>query len=258
MGIWEPVKIDNGKVYHCQLGPLGLWIKRHEDELHIAAKQDSDGQEVIALASINQAEPAGLDWGRWIAGQRDIVQLYPVMPNRPLMVRPETYVNIPKDHEALFFVSIPVWVRICAGKDESLCLCEKPTVILSNIWHGDNLAGELCYSLKTRARRKIDETGQPQPWRVICPVKIKNASTSQLEVQRICIDPSFLNVYQGSNQPWTDTVELTFKGDSSDVNYAANQYQGIGQLLSKARRPFKNDFLHKGLMNFKAFSGIFL
>ena len=121
------------------------------------------------------------------------------------------------------------------------------------------MSGELCYSLKTRARRKIDGT-EIQSWRAICPVKIKNSATTQLEVQRICVDSSYLNIYECSKQPWADTVEIIFRGDedASETNYSAKapEFEGVGRILSKARKPFRQTLLHKGIVSFKSFSGM--
>lgn len=262
MNIWKSVSIDAEKIFHSQIGPLDLWLKRFEDELQIAAnRQDEERRrdDVVAFAAMDEAEPEDLEWGRWVIGDRNMVQMLPVMPDRPLVVRPELPVNIPKGHQALFFVSIPVWVRVCAGKTDQLDLCEEPTVILSNIWYGDTMSGQLCYSLKTRARRKIKDT-QIQPWRAICPVKIKNSATTQLEVERFCIDADHLSIYDGDKQPWANTVEISFRGagHAIEINYSskAPDFQGVGQLLSKARRPAKKTLLRKSLVSFKSLSGM--
>jgi len=262
MNIWEPVKIDSDKTFYSQIGPLDLWLKRFQDELHIAASrlaEDQVREEVAELAPMNESEPEKLDWGRWIIGKKDTVRLVPVMPDRPIVVRPELPVNIPKNHEALFFVSVPFWVRICAGKSEPLELCEEPTIILSNIWYGDTMSGELCYSLKTRARREITDS-QSQPYRAICPVKIKNSASTQLEVHRFCVDVGHLNIYDGSKQPWANTVEITSRGEghASDINYSQKPpaFEGVGRILNQARKPVKKTLLKKSIVSFKSLSGM--
>lgn len=259
MNIWQPVSIEADKLYRAQIGPLKLWLKRFEDELYIATQtnhEDSPVEVAFGLEPTKESQPENLQWARWIIGKETLIRLLPVMPDRPIVVRPEMPVNIPKSHEAVFFVSIPVWVRICAGQAEALHLCEVPTEVLSNIWYGDPMTGQLCYSLKSRARRQITDS-KPLPARAICPVKVKNSASTQLDVHRFCVDLDYLNIYDGQNQTWANGVEIIFRGEEhpSDIQYSSKSpnFEGVGRLLSKARKQAKKGILQKSMVGFKYF-----
>jgi hypothetical protein len=260
MDVWKPATIEPEECFHAQVGPLGLWFKRTQDELHIAVDRLSEEakSETVPIARLAGPEPEGLDWGRWIIGSSQTVQLAPIMPDRPVVVRPEVPVKIPTDKEALFFVSIPVWIRVTAGS-EQMALCEEPSVILSNIWFGDCLSGELCYSLRSRARRQITDS-VPQPHRAVCPVQIRNAAPTQLDVERFCVHVEHLRIYSGENWLWTNRIDITFKGEEmvGQIAYAksAPAFESVGTMLSEARTPLKETLLRKSLGGFKRLSGM--
>ena len=200
-----------------------------------------------------------MDWSRWIIGENlGTVQLTPLTPNRALVVRPEVPLSIPTNKEALFFVSFPIWVRITIFTSKQLNLCEIPSIVLSNTWFGDPTYGELCYSLRSRARRQITDA-DPQPHRAICPVRIRNAALTQLDVQRFSVRVEHLRIYYGPKQLWTNEIGITFKGEGevSQVNYveASPNFEPVQEVLSKARTPLKKPILKRSLSNFGLFTG---
>ena len=81
-------------------------------------------------------------------------------------------------------------MRVSVGKTKPFVLKEEPTVVLSNTWFGDPMGGELCYALRTSARRSFD-TLRKRPNRAICSVLIKNAFSTPLDFQRLCIKEGF-------------------------------------------------------------------
>jgi len=262
MDTWKPQKIQSNQCLHGQIGPLRLWLKQADDELHIAVERVPDTEsklETKVFEPMKGSEPKGLDWGRWVVGTNaDTIKLIPLTPDRPVVVRPEVPLKIPTNHEALFFVSFPIWVRIVAGKSSQLNLYEVPSVLLSNIWFGDPMSGELCYSLRSRARRKINNS-EPSPHRAICPVRIRNLSTKQLDIERFCVHVEHLKIYNGSDKLWTNEINITFKGENevSQVQYAQSPptFEPVRNVISEARIPLKKPLLKKSLSDFKLFSG---
>lgn len=262
MNFWESQKIVSDQCFEGQIGPLCLWLRQTGDELHIAIKRIGDNEskkEIKALELIKGSEPDDLDWGRWIIGtNEDTIKLRPLSPDRPMVVRSEEPLNIPINHEALFFVSFPIWVRIISGESSQLNLYDVPSILLSNTWFGDPMSGELCYSLRSRARRKINNS-EPSPHRAICPVRIRNSSTKQLNVERFCVHVEHLNIYNGSDNLWTNEINITFKGESeiSQVQYSQNPptFEPVQNIISEARFPLKKALLKRSLSDFKLFSG---
>ena len=248
MNPWEPRNIEGGQCLEWAVGPLSLRVRRTEDEWLVAAARSGEvGDKAAAAAPGKEAYECGesvrSEWVRWAAGaESGTAQLVPTMPDRPLVVRPETPVKIPPEHQALFYVSIPVWVRVTVGEGQQLALCEEPTVRLSNIWFGDPLSGELCYSLHTRARRSVAPTDS-QPHRAVCPVKISNRASTALDMQRLSVHVEHLKVYAGESQLRTNEVSVSFTGSDqlSEITYSdtAPDVEHIGAVLCGPRKPLK-------------------
>lgn len=137
-------------------------------------------------------------------------------------------------------------------------LCEQPSVLLSNIWFGDPMSGDLCYSLRTRARREI-ANWQTEPHRAVCPVTIRNAANTQLDVERFCVHAVHLSVFAGASRLWTNGVKITFKGEAevSQLEYADKPpgYEEVGEVLSKPRTLIKKTLLKRSLGGFGLFGG---
>ena len=261
MELWQPHRIQQGQCLGAQVGPLKLWLRRKGDELHIAVKRQTDSDDLkkaVAPHLLNEKEPVGLEWGRWVYGNGQEVVLIPVTPDRPVVVRPEMPLKIPPRQQALFFVSVPIWIRITAGDGQNIQLCEEPTITLSNIWFGDPMSGDLGYSLRSRARREISDS-QGQPHRAVCPVTISNAAAAQVEIERFCVHVTHLSVYLGQSRLWTNGVNITFKGEAeiSQVEYSEKPptYEEIDKVLSGPRSPVKKKLLKRSLGSFGWFGG---
>ena len=254
VGVWQANQIAADVVHHALVGPLELWVKRVADELHIAVKRhaDPDGaSEAHGLAVDAGVTSADLSWARWVIGKDEsTVRLAPATPDRPVVVRPEVPLRLPSKKEALFFVNFPIWVRVVVGAKRGVKLCEKPCISLSKTWFGDPTSGSLCYSMRTRARRAIEDI-QPRPHRAVCPVMIRNSSEQQLDLERICVHVEHLTLYQGVTRLWANQVDVTFRGDSeiSQLSYAKRPptYEAVSDVMCEARRPVKESLLARSL-----------
>jgi hypothetical protein len=129
-------------------------------------------------------------------------------------------VSLLPGHSALFYVSFPIWVAVRVGDGDGLTLREEATVALSSTWFGDPTSGELCYSLRTRARRSLAE-GDERVHRAVCPVLVTNAAEEQVDLARLCIRSEHLTLYEGLDQLWTNRVRARFRGarEESQVDY---------------------------------------
>ena len=236
--LWSPVPVEGGQTVCRQVGPLALWLRHAAKEWHVAVRRTPE-------ADTAYGEPAGetgdLDWARWTAGEgADVVRLLPRLPDRSLVVRPESPIQIPPEHHAVFYVSIPIWVAVAVGEGTPTVLCEEPTVALSNTWFGDPMAGELCYALQTRARRAVDDS-EAKPHRAVCPVRIHNAHDEMLAFERLCIRVEHLTLYDGQRQMWTNGLSVRFRGDEqpSLVEYDPGPTAAldVGDVLAEPRVP---------------------
>ena len=263
MDVWKPTGIELEACLRSRIGPLSLWLRHLGDEMLMAVERVPEADavdEAAPLAPVGEAAPETLTWARWVVGADvNVVQLVPAMPDRPVVVRPESPVRIPTGHEALLFVSIPLWVKVTVGESRALALCEEPTVVISGTWFGDPTSGELCYAVRTRARRTLRDS-EVRPHRAICPVRIRNTAPEQLDVQRLCVHVEHLRTYDADTQPWTNEVDVTFEGEErpSRVDYAKGPpaLGNVGDMLSDARTPLTKGLLRKTLVSFRSFAGM--
>ncbi len=162
---------------------------------------------------------ASVSWKRFTTGSEEpILQPVPVMPDLSVIVRPEAPIHLAPGHEAVFFVSIPLWLRLTAGNDASLVLCDDPLVNLSKTWFGEPVNGELCYSLRTRARRENDVDKAKIASRAVSEVVMRNEADHMLEFERLCLPAKHLNVYRAANQLRADHVTVVYgKNSQSQV-----------------------------------------
>ncbi len=256
---WHPTGVEAGKPYYWKIGSLHLWITKSGDEWLLASKQvagDLDSKEVIVARA--QEKPEELLWNRFVfTEESNIIQLIPVLQDRAIVVGSEIPVKILPGGRALFFVNIPVWVRVYTGENRKAILTEIPTVTLSNTWFGDPMSGELCYSLRSHARRSIQNMGV-YPQRAVCPIRVKNKSTNQLDFQKLCVHAEHLKVYEGKSRLWTNEVNIDFFGEDepSEVGFSNTEptFEEGCKLLCEERIPVDRSLLKKSVSILKYFT----
>ena len=220
--LWDPVELNNAVVYRCEIGGASFFIKHFENDWYVASRARERDSGVSLLAPESSQARFGKDepsptWNRWIAGEEAlVVRLVPALPDRSLVVKPEFTIKVPVGHSAVFYVSIPIWIRIVAGDDRtggpSLMLTEVPTALLSKTWFGDRVSGDLCYALTTHAERDLSDL-KPVPHQAICPLSIRNNSQFELDFQRLCLHAENLSVFKASERLWTSVVNVDFRGE---------------------------------------------
>lgn len=197
-GIWKPHSMEVGQVLSWPIGGVVFHARHTGAEWQVARQVSGASAEIV--------------WKRWSTGAEErIVEPVPVMSDRSLIVRPEAPVFLAPGHTALFYVSVPLWVRLSAGRDRLITLCDEPTMILSSIWYGEPTMGELCYSLRTRARREDKGAPESQGHRATCRVTMINHAAQPIEFLRLCLPARHLNTYCGSEHLWTDDVSVTME-----------------------------------------------
>jgi len=263
MEIWKPCSIPPDQWHMATIGPLAIRLRRRTDEWHIATERLDETQHSGDMQPFAPCDPPdNAEWQRWIVSEdTGTARLLPVMPDHPVVVRPESPLNIPSGAQALFFVSIPIWLRIIAQNGEPVTLCEEPTIILSHTWFGEPTGGEFCYALPSTARRGVDQAAQ-RPYRAICPVKLVNAGPKQLAFERLCIQAEGLAVYKGASHLWTNQINVTSKAaDEPNVvtfekeppSGESSAFEEIGEMLSEPRKRVNKSLLQKSFGAFRMF-----
>lgn len=247
----DPVNFEKDSERHMALGSLDVWIKWKAGEWEVAHRHDI-AQEERALVWDEAERPGDVVPERWITGNESPELLIrPLMPERPVVVRPESPVRLLPGLSTDFYVGIPLWfsLRIGDAKRENT-LCEIPAVRLSNSWFGTPVEGELCYAMRTRAYREPDALSS-RMHRCICPLQVRNVSDTVLSFERVCIRCQHLHIYAGADRLWSNTIRMSYRGEDvwNRVVYAgsAPDVSGTTHIVSEPRKPISRGFLQKSL-----------
>jgi hypothetical protein len=259
--LWDPFPIKPRAVVYASLGPLEVWLRRLGEDWYVAHRRaDPEAQPSAPRVLPSSGKLNDLPWSRWVSSHAsERMRLVPALPDRSVVVRPRYPLNVPTGESVLFYVNIPLWVRVTVGESFELALSEIPSVVLSNTWFGEPTAGELCYALKTKAQRDLEELSN-HPYMATCPVKVENLAPTGLDFQRICVRVEHLHVYRGLRRLWTNQVEVQFKGEdfASQINIIkyAPRLEGISERLCAAREPVERSLLKKSFSVLRSLTGL--
>lgn len=248
INFWAPQTFQPGDWRLWEAGGLRLWVKREHHEWRVASSRAEEKED--SLMSQNEEPPLAAAWRRWAFTNEDaVVTVSPAMPEKPVVVRPDSPIRIPRGNEVLFFVSIPVVLQLHIGPEKSLFIHEEPTLVLSQTWFGQPTSGELCYALRTGASRDLSGIKKGRH-RAVCPVLIRNTSEEELNLEKLCIRSMHVNIYRGATRLWTEEISVSYRGEMrfSEINFAKNppEFERIHGLLGAAREPVpRENFLKK-------------
>jgi hypothetical protein len=243
--IWGTHKLAGGKILKFHLGDLYLWLRYDSLELRVAHTYHKE---------VNMADAL---WTRWIINEQPVViNLYPLMPDRSIIVKPENSFNLLAGSRVQIYVKIPLWIGVQVGNKT---LVEIPSVILSNTWFGNFFEGELCYWISTGARLKLNRVKQKN-YLAIAPVQLINNSDDDLPVEQLCLQVPNLTLFIDQDTIWTDDLEISFKGlnTGSELklsNKAPKESQSAKR-ISKARKKEKSGLKAKAFSSLKDLPGI--
>jgi len=209
---WQTHPIAPGETRHWEIGPLDLWVRHLPGEWHVLQRcADDDSRDHRWLLAEPAEFPDSPDYRRFAldsAHGENLLTLRPELPDRSVVSRPVSSIEIPSGAHARFYCGIPLCVRLEVGPPgKGLHLTTLPTRELSRTWFGNPLQGEACYATYTRAVRS-PEAIEPHLFRVLCPIKIRNRSQDSLPFERICLRVRHLGIYQGKTYLWTNTSSI--------------------------------------------------
>jgi hypothetical protein len=120
-----------------------------------------------------------------------------------------------------------------------------------NTWFGTPMEGELCYALRSRARREREDV-EAEPWRAICPVRVRNQSKELLKFERLCLRVQYLMLFQDEREGlWASESGVTYRGDNdwSRVSHArsAPSHWAAPELVSASREHAAGGFSLRAL-----------
>ena len=221
--LWEEVvSFAEDQCRLWQIGQIRFWIRRRSQEWFIAFEPGED-YRIHPIAGVEGEPPEGLQWNRYVAGTTGRITLRPVLPDRPVVIRPSSPVKILPGKGSSYFIHLPVWIAIMEGGEKKhTLLTEHSGDFLSSTWFGNPDDGELCYSFTTNLY-KSPEDRPDLPLVAMCPLTIRNGSPGTLDFQRICVRVPYLNLYNSSRFLCTNEVQLTYRGaEQSQIDFRQN------------------------------------
>lgn len=237
------------------LGDLTVYLRRTGHDWLLASERNGGTDQDWRYENCEGVDYSAFTWKRWAFHQEDEeVALRPVLPDRPLVVRPQSPLTLAPKNEVLFFVSIPMWIQISLGRKNPLVIESIPTTVLSNTWFGLPTEGELCYALKSGASRTLAQSN-PALNRMICPLLLRNVSPEPLPVTKLSLPTAFFSVYRGKTRFWTNEMVLSYHGHNRfggvHPGIQAPTHEPILETLSPPRENFKEGLVRRtfgGLM----------
>lgn len=237
MQYWDPMDLAPGQGRRIQVGPLHIWVRRTEHEWRLAwAGNEPLAERWDGIAG--EDPPDHAEWHRWAAAAgQNRLHLSPVLPDRPLVIRPQAPLYIPPGVKLRIYVRVPIWLRVTAGDAK---LTEIPSVHLSNTWFGAPDAGELAWALKTDALHAPEDV-PAKDHEALCRVDVNHKGSDQLELNRLFLRAAHLRVYQAGERLWTNGVKAVYEGGEKvgSVDYLKSApSQAVGAVkLSDEREP---------------------
>lgn len=240
--VWGTFKLEKNSARFLKAGPLLLWIKQMGDEIWLGHLYE---EELPAGEKPSGEPPESIEWARWaLKSAVDELTVMPAFPDLPIVVRSEYPLRVAQNASIQIFTRVPVWLRVHSPKHD-YTLTEIPTLWLSHTWFGTTLEGELCYWLKTKARRTLDKV-EAKEYVVNCPIWITNRSENDLDFEKFCFRVERLGIYAKANQLWADETRIIYHGDeqNSDITMTGKLPEGINKkdLLAEPRNPLKHSF----------------
>ncbi|HUZ16929.1 MAG TPA: hypothetical protein VMV68_00975 [Spirochaetia bacterium] len=242
--IWErQVSFEENQIRLWHVGAARFWIRRTSGEWFVAFEppnKDSSGSAETAhqlIVGREEAPPEGLQWTRYVAGDSNKIAVRPILPDRPVVVRPIAPVKVLSGRSVQYFIHIPVWLSITESADHApLLLTEHPGLQMSSTWFGDPDNGELCYSLTAELVLSHVEL-EGYPLAAICPLKISNLSPAILDFQRVCVRVPYLHLYRGERFLSTNEVELTYRGPEQSQISLQSRIPGFDREIRHVSQP---------------------
>ncbi len=207
---WAEHSIKHGTAARLRVGPLILTLTRLDNEWRIGRDSSGDSFDtaVGVEAPIEPPEPAATThvsrFGSSDGSEK--LALAPILPDRPVVTRPEHPITVPPHDQVTVYVGSPLWVRVSESEQT---LEELPAFRPSLTWWGTNTReGQLCYGTRTYGRLRLDEVVH-YPHRVMTAVSIDNGADQPLLLERVLLPVRRFGVYATpAGELWTESVTL--------------------------------------------------
>ena len=256
----EDIHIPQGQTACWCLGPLSFYAERTVSEWRLGWRREKDPLFEAHAFSLIDGMPEDESLERKRCGTNrtgDTLRLEPLLADRPVVVAPEDALSVPAGDTLVLYMSTPLWLNIVTGSGSTpLKLTELPVTRLSDTWFGENTrVGELCYSIRTRARTVYEEI-TPLPHRALTRVTINNRSSKGLDLEQLKVPMNALALHSYTDGSlWTDAVVLNHEDSeqltSLEIDRKSRHQRGRKKQLADPRETYERQTM------MRAFSQLF-
>ena len=202
---WGPVQLSDRRCVQWRVGSVGLWARAFDDEWEIASSYDT--------SDLNSQDcPEDVAWTRFVTVANDGLFTQPALPDRPVVIRPQSPIVILPGRWGRFYFSVPLWVRfVSQPAGRSATMVEIPSQNLSSTWFGDMATGELCYAIDSRLLRRQPSMDANDAFGR-CELEVRNGSRERLQFERISVHVEHMHLFETEDKFWTNQLRVVFKG----------------------------------------------
>ena len=207
--IFKDFNID--KTTHIRTGYVDLWVKKTGRECFLNIIRSKTPLDPVVEIS-EPEEDSG--WTRIITDSPSgTLTVQPAVPDRAVVVQSPDEIIIPVKQSAVFFIEIPLVLRLKIKSNPDILINDIPTGFFSNTWYGDFAEGILAYSSNTIISSEILKDIPPSS--AVARITVSNKSNSPVKFRKIAVYAQNLNIYSSAdNMLWTDNSSITFSNNN--------------------------------------------
>lgn len=196
-----------------QIGPLHLWVHPLPYRMAITWKQQGDwlNPHVRSMPGEKTDPPPASATTVICAyghGAKDDLIFSPSLPDRSMIVRLNSELNVLPEEQVSLFILTPLFLRIDRA-DPQKNLCDIPIHRSSDTWFGPmDSTGALGYASPSRAYLDLKEVPL-RPHTAITSITIRNLGRTQLHLDRINVPSKRLSLFHSQTTGfWTNRLGL--------------------------------------------------
>jgi hypothetical protein len=251
--VWGPMDLRDRECTHWRIGDVTLWARAYDDEWEIAS---SYGARVVDSGEC----PEDVSWTRYVTVAHDDLYTQPALPDRPVVIKPQSPIVILPGRWGRFYFSVPLWVRfVSQPAGRSVTMAEVPTQSLSSTWFGDIASGELCYAIGSRLLRRPPAMDDNEAF-ARCEVEVRNGSRERLQFERICVHVEHMHLFATEEKFWTNQLRVVFKGSDqvSQLTFLPRvpEVAGEARVVCEPREALEKNILKRSFNLIREITGL--
>lgn len=261
MSIWATHQIPPNTFRRFQVGTLQLLIYNHGQEWRIhSCSEDSSMSQLpeSGSADLLDLKSPWHRFGRSTENPNHDLILRPAFPDKALIARPATGLQLAPEGSALFYLAVPPVIEICSSlaSGKTNTLTNIPVTPLAKTWHGNKSAGQECYSLRSPARRSADHPDH-KPEDILVAIDLVNQLETSFLFERLYLETSHFGIFQKDGRLFSNGARLRIEKTKDNlhsltyVRKPLEPYQDAEELSAPAKGTTRRSFVDH------AFSSIF-